>query len=266
VSIESPLAGWQARDVRCPLLFLAILGFCFGACGRAAEQPAPPPPPSASSSDSSPEPAPTPSPASPPAPPSSEPNVPPASTLPGEPLATPSIERLPDPASVPELPTGLRNGDWAPELALTDLRTKKPWKLSDHVGPQARSKAKVVLVEFSASWCGPCKASYPSLRDLEAEHGGDLEVVVVSSDVTIDAQQEEVDIVRAAGLDAPVLAGDETTLRAWLGGKRNVPHIYVLNKAGEVLVQDRGFGEKVKKVLPGQIRYALSHPDYVARP
>ena len=71
--------------------------------------------------------------------------------------------------------------------------------------------------------------------------------------------------MEAAGLQAPLLDPSPDTMRAWLGQRRNVPHFFIINRAGEVLVQDRGFGKKVKKMLPGQVRYALNHPDYVVR-
>jgi hypothetical protein len=44
-----------------------------------------------------------------------------------------------------------------------------------------------------------------------------------------------------------------------------VPHFYIINQVGEVLVQDRGFGNKVRKVMPGQINYAIQNPNYVVR-
>lgn len=183
-----------------------------------------------------------------------------ASTTPAQTIAT-----LPDPTTIPDSATGRENGDWAPELALIDLRNGKPWKLGDRVGPRAQGSVGAVVVSFSASWCGPCRMSLPFLKQLEDQHGDKLEVVIVSMDADDKGKREEVAAVAAAGLDAPVLEATEPVLTAWLGRRRNIPHLYILNRAGEILVQDRGFGDKVKKVLPGQVGYAMSHPDYVVR-
>ncbi len=196
----------------------------------------------------------------------------PAATPAVEPIATPaadgdvpSIAALPDPAGIADSPKGLPNGAWAPELDLLDLASGSTYRLSEHVGPNATSNAKVAVVGFAASWCGRCKLSYPYLAKLQKEFGEDLHVVFVTTDSDEPAMQKEVAAVQAGGLQVPVLKPDAHTLRAWLGQKRNVPHFFIVNRAGEVLVQDRGFGKKVEKVLPGQLRYAINHPDWVDR-
>jgi thiol-disulfide isomerase/thioredoxin len=181
------------------------------------------------------------------------------------PGAVPTVEALPDPKTIADSATGLENGDFAPELALLDLMSGKPWRLSARVGPKASLPTKAVVVSFSASWCGPCRLSLPYLKQMEDQHGTDLEVVIVTMDEDLAGKEKEVEAVRSAGLDAPVLEATPEVLTAWLGRRRNIPHLYILNRAGEVMVQDRGFGEKVKKVLPGQIRFAMSHPEYVVR-
>ena len=190
--------------------------------------------------------------------------------LPGKILGSPAsqppaIEALPDPASVPDSPLGRVNGDYAPEISLLDLESKKLWRLSAHVGPRASMPTKVVIVCFSASWCGPCRMSLPFLKKLEDEFGAELQIAIVSMDVDASGKAKEVEAVRSAGLRAPVLEATPEVLTAWLGRKRNIPHMFIVNRAGEILVQNRGFGEKVGKVLPAQVRYARSHPEYVIR-
>lgn len=178
----------------------------------------------------------------------------------------PSITALPDPSSIPVTPTGLDNGAFAPELALPDLITGETYKLSDHVGPTATSPARAALVSFSASWCGPCKASLPHFKQLKDQHGDALEIVIVTTDKHKAGRDKEVLFVKNAGLEGvPVLVGDEAHINAYMGQKRNIPHFYIINKAGEVLVQDRGYGDKVAAILPRQLNYAFNHPEYVPR-
>lgn len=177
----------------------------------------------------------------------------------------PTIATLPAPRGIGDSPKGLKNGDFAPELFHLDMTTGKRFRLSDWTGPEASKHQGAVVVGFTASWCGPCKQSYPYLKKMQDQYGDQLKVILVTTDATVTAKEKHLEVVRKSGLEAPLLDPDPHTLRAWLGRRRNIPHFYIINQAGEVLVQDRGFGKKVRKVLSGQIGYAIRNPDYVAR-
>jgi thiol-disulfide isomerase/thioredoxin len=73
-------------------------------------------------------------------------------------------------------PRGPSAGDSAPPLAAVTL-DGLPFKLDE-------LKGKYVLLDFWATWCGPCRAEFPHLRDLYATFGGDERFVMVG--VSID--------------------------------------------------------------------------------
>jgi thiol-disulfide isomerase/thioredoxin len=185
-------------------------------------------------------------------------------SLAGE-ASLPVIASLPAPRGIGDSARGLKNGDFAPELFHIDMATGKRFRLSDWTGPEATAHQGAVVVGFTASWCGPCKQSYPYLKKMQEQFGEDLKVVLVTTDATVESKKKHLASVQKAGLDVPLLDPDPHSLRAWMGRRRNVPHYYVINRAGEILVQDRGFGKKVRKVMSGQIGYAIRHPDYVGR-
>jgi len=63
----------------------------------------------------------------------------------------------------------------APEFELKDLAGGAVQSLAAHAG-------KVVVVDFWATWCEPCKESFPAYQKLVDQMGGQLVVVAVSQD------------------------------------------------------------------------------------
>src|SRR5665213_2418865 len=72
----------------------------------------------------------------------------------------------------------LKPGDALPNLSRFQLEGKLPEKL----------KGNVILLDFWASWCVPCKASFPVMEDLQKRFGErGLSVIAVSTDDTREA-------------------------------------------------------------------------------
>ena len=112
----------------------------------------------------------------------------------------------------------------------TDL-AGKPVKLSDYRG-------KVVLLDFFASWCGPCRAAMPGLlKTYDTYHGKGLEVIGVSLDKSADAAKK---YVSEAGIKWPVAfqapGGWETPV-VKLYGVQGIPAMFLVGKDGKIVGQ-----------------------------
>jgi len=120
-------------------------------------------------------------------------------------------------------------GSKAPELDLDKIATpdgkeaKGKMKFAD-------IKSKVIVVEFWATWCGPCRASIPHLSGLQEKYGDKVAIIGVS----IDQGRDEVVKFHKANKDKMkyIVAFDargsmnKNYLKA--EGARGIPHAYII--------------------------------------
>ncbi len=100
-------------------------------------------------------------------------------------------------------------------------------------------KGKVVLVDFWATWCDPCKAEIPELIKLQGEYGPKGFAVI---GVSMDEDAAEVPpFVKKAKFNYPViLNGSERAPKGWV--VPGLPTAYLIGRDGKVLT--RTFGVK----------------------
>ena len=111
----------------------------------------------------------------------------------------------------------------AQPLELEDLEGRTH-RLADYRG-------KVVLVNFWATWCGPCREEMPSLERLRRSLSGRPFVVLAVN--VAEGGRVAGDFMKAMPLGFTVLLDrDGSTTKAW--GARILPATYVLGPEGEV--------------------------------
>jgi cytochrome c biogenesis protein CcmG, thiol:disulfide interchange protein DsbE len=112
----------------------------------------------------------------------------------------------------------------APDFELKEL-SGGTMRLSDYRG-------KVVLLNFWATWCGPCVREIPDLIALRAELGPDrIEILGVSLDTMGESVVAE--FVQAHGMTYPV-AIDTSGVAARYGGIRGIPTTFVIDAEGRI--------------------------------
>src|SRR3984893_926007 len=134
----------------------------------------------------------------------------------------------------------------APDFSLESLEGKT-MRLSDFRG-------KAVLLNFWATWCGPCKIEMPWLVDLQKKYGPEgLQIVGVAMDDTSD--KEIADFAHKMGVNYVVLKGTEKVGDLY-GGVDRLPLTYYIDRSGKVV--DETVGLAGESVIEDAIKKALS--------
>lgn len=142
----------------------------------------------------------------------------------------------------------------APDFQLRDLADKKV-KLADFHG-------KVVVLNFWATWCLPCRQEVPVLIELQNKYGADgLQVVGVDMDE--DAGDRVLSFVREQKINYPVLMADIPTAEAY-GTMTFVPQTFLIDRSGKVAGRVSGTVERAE--IEAFIKNSLgAEPKTVAR-
>lgn len=120
---------------------------------------------------------------------------------------------------------GFKVYDKAPdfELKATD---GKMIKLSDY-------KGKIVIIDFWATWCPPCRKGIPDLVELQEKYGKDLVIIGISLDDKRTIKDVE-PFVSKYKINYPVVYGDEKTVGLF-GNIESIPTSFVIDREGNIV-------------------------------
>lgn len=134
-------------------------------------------------------------------------------------------------------------GNVAPDFTLrSDQGDNK--KLSEYRG-------KVVLINFWASWCGPCQQELPKLAELKELHNeNDFELLSINID---EEPEKALRLAKKLGVNFPVLF-DEQKQVSKLYDIDAMPMTVLVDRNGEVRYLHRGYKESYLGLYQQQIK------------
>ncbi len=133
----------------------------------------------------------------------------------------------------------------APNFNLPTIAGKH-LKLSDY-------KGKVLIVDFWATWCPPCRRGIPDLIELKRKYGQTgFDVIGISVDT--DTKADVSSFVQRMGINYPVVYAEGNVTERY-GGIESIPTSFVIDKTGKIVSSYQGFNpisvyeDQIKKLL-----------------
>ncbi|MFZ0963321.1 MAG: TlpA disulfide reductase family protein [Terriglobia bacterium] len=132
----------------------------------------------------------------------------------------------------------------APAFSLTDI-SGKPLNLSDYQG-------KVVLLDFWATWCGPCRIEIPGFIELQKRYADQgFTMIGISMD---DSAEPVVGFYKELQMNYPVAVGNDR-LGELYGGMPGLPTTFLIGRDGRIYAKHVGayslgvFEAEIKELL-----------------
>lgn len=133
-----------------------------------------------------------------------------------------------------------------------DPEVVPPFAMKDLAGEMvstAALKGKAMIINFWATWCGPCREEIPEMIALQSKYKGALQIIGISED---DGPRDQVArFVQKAGINYPVVMYTDALEKEY-GGVSALPTSFLVNRDGRVVQKDVGV-------------YALEYYDMQAR-
>ena len=139
----------------------------------------------------------------------------------------------------------------APGPAGWTLDNNRRAQLSDY-------KGKVVVLDFYATWCAPCRAETPRLVELQRQYAAQgLQVIGLNVGGEDDRAQVPT-YAKEFGIQYPLAFPDDELADGYLGDNQNIPQAFVFDRSGNLLKRFAGYSEQEGQELERVIKTAVA--------
>jgi thiol-disulfide isomerase/thioredoxin len=126
--------------------------------------------------------------------------------------------------------SGVQVGQPAPNFKIPDLYGREV-SLDQY-------KGRVVLLDFWATWCGPCRMAMPMVERLQNEFPSTLVLLAINQQ---DRKEEITDFIYKLGLNSQVLMDENGSVGKTYGAAVSIPIEVLIDKQGVVRFVQVGF-------------------------
>ena len=142
--------------------------------------------------------------------------------------------------------------------------TRKPsgrsgWTLANQQRAQlADYKGKVVVLDFYATWCEPCRAETPRLVELQRQYAAQgLQVIGLNVGGEDDREQVPA-YAKQFEIQYPLAFPDDELADSYLGDNQNIPQAFVFDRSGNMVKRFVGYSDNSGVELERVVKASLT--------
>jgi thiol-disulfide isomerase/thioredoxin len=140
---------------------------------------------------------------------------------------------------------GSLKGKVAPDWTLPLLKSTESLTLS-------QLKGKIVLFEFTATWCLPCRFAVEMMEKLQSKYANNKKIVLVSA--YLDARENEENILKMVKTQNQHSIALHSAQQVWEQYKQySVPVFYIIDDKGKIVEQFNGYSDQLQSKIEDKI-------------
>jgi thiol-disulfide isomerase/thioredoxin len=117
-------------------------------------------------------------------------------------------------------------------------------------------RGRVVYVDFWASWCGPCRRSFPWMNAMQARYGNEGLTIV---GINVDKRREDAERFLSDTPASFTIAYDAQGKTPAAYDVKGMPSSYLIDRSGKIVAIEEGFHDERKDELETRIRALLAN-------
>ena len=127
------------------------------------------------------------------------------------------------------------------------------------------AQGKVVILDFWATFCEPCRKSFPKYQEIADRFPGDVVVLAVSTDEPADATREQIlAFAKRTHARFAIVWDKDGSVRARYGYPAHLPSTFLIDRSGTVRYLYNGYssweGASINAKVEGLVNAAESRP------
>ena len=134
-------------------------------------------------------------------------------------------------------------GDGAPAFSL-------PTAAGDTVALE-KLRGRVVYVDFWASWCGPCRRSFPWMNEMHRKYGNQGLAIVA---INVDKKRADAERFLSQVPATFTIVYDAAGVTPSAYDVKGMPSSYLIDAAGKIVAIEQGFRDERAGELEAQVR------------